>query len=130
MEEAEHYRCRRIYLKPSDDPGAQAKAACKALANIDGIILAAPHSAHSIHIVYSLNDVSFELVTDLLHELDFQTADSVLLSLRNTIYRYLDENARDEIGDDIADTAEAAEDPADSPEVPQADEEKYWEDYR
>ncbi len=126
MEEAEYYRCRRIYLKPSDDPDAQAKAACRALANIDGIILAAPHSRYSIHIVYSLNEVSFKIVTELLRELDFQTADSILLSLRNTIYDYLDENARDGIGGEAND---ANAEPADSPDVPQADEEKYWEDY-
>ena len=126
MEEAEHYRCRRIYLKPSDDPGAQAKAACKALANIDGIILAAPHSTHSIHIVYSLDEVSFELVTELLHELDFQTDDSILLSLRNTIYDYLDENARDDIADEAGD---AGAKPSEPPDIPHTDEDKYWEDY-
>ena len=126
MEEAEHYRCRRIILKQSDDPSAQAHAACNALANIDGILLAAPHSDDSIHIVYSLNKVSFEIVTDLLCELNFEMDDSILITLRNTIYCYLEDNARDNIQIDITEFQETENE---SPEVPHEDSEKYWEDY-
>jgi hypothetical protein len=62
MEEADRYRCRYVYLKQSSDPARQATAACEALADIDGILLAAPHDEHSAHIVYSLDDLSFEIV--------------------------------------------------------------------
>lgn len=126
MEEADHYRCRRIFLKHSDDPSTQAHAACNALANIDGILLAAPHSEASIHIVYSLNKVSFEIVTDLLNELNFEMDNSILISLRNTIYCYLEDNARDNIQIDIT---EFEEPEAEGPEIPHEDNEKYWEDY-
>ena len=126
MEEAENYRCRRIYLKQSDDPEAQAPAACNALANIDGIELAAAHDEFSIHIIYSLDKVSFEILTELLDELDFQMDTSILLSVRNTIYHYLDENAREQIPTESADSDPAQ---SDSPDIPRGDDEKYWEDY-
>jgi len=126
MEEAEHYRCRRIYLKHSDDPNRQAEAACEALVNIDGILLAAPYSEFSIHIVYSLNKVSFELLIELLDELNFEMDNSILLSLRNTIYCYLEDNARDNIHIDVT---EFQDDELESPEIPHEDDERYWEDY-
>jgi hypothetical protein len=44
MEDADRYRCRRIYLKQSDDPASQARAVCEVLINIDGILLASPFS--------------------------------------------------------------------------------------
>ena len=126
MEEAEHYRCRRIYLKHSDDPGRKADAACDALANVDGILLAAPHSEFSVHIIYALNKVSFEIVIGLLDELQFEMDKSILLSLRNTIYCYLEDNARENIHVDVT---EFQEDEPESPDIPHEDEEKYWEDY-
>ncbi len=126
MEEAENYRCRRIYLKPSDDPAAQAPAACRALANIEGIELAAAHDAFSIHIIYSLDKVSFEILTAVLDELDFQMDTSILLSVRNTIYHFLDENAREQIPDDSSD-ADAEQ--GDSPDIPRRDDDQYWKDY-
>lgn len=127
MEEADHYRCRRIYLKPGDDAARQADAACEALVNIDGIVLAAPHSEHSLHIIYSLDQISFEIVTELLDELNFEPDNSLLMSLRNTIFCYLEDNARANMQIDVTDFTETAED---NPEIPQPDDEKYWEDYR
>ena len=126
MEEADRYRCRRVYLKQSGDPALQAPAACEALANIDGILLAAPHSEHSAHIVYSLDQLSFEIVIDLLTELNFELDNSFLLSIRNTIYCYLEDNARDNL------QAEAPETPPDDlekPDIPHQDKEQYWDDY-
>ena len=126
MDDAEHYRCRLIYLKPADEIEKQAEAACDALTGIDGILLAAPFSDHSIHIIYSLNQLSFELVTELLGELGFETDDSILISLRNTIYSFLEDNARDNMNVDVT---EFQEDEVETPEIPPEDE-KYWEDYR
>ncbi len=126
MEEAENYRCRRIYLKPSDDPATQAQAACNALANIDGIELAAAHSEFSIHIIYSLDKLSFEMLTEVLDELDFQMDSSILLSLRNTIYHFLDENAREQMP---AEPDEADASDTESPEIPPNDDDQYWKDY-
>ena len=126
MEEADNYRCRRIYLKPSDDPAAQAQAACNALASLDGIELAAPHSECSIHIIYALDKISFEMLIEVLDELDFQIDNSILLSLRNTIYHFLDENARDQIPAPAEDVDSGE---TESPEVPQTDDEQYWKDY-
>ena len=126
MEDAEHYRCRLIYLKPADEAGKQAQAACDALAGVDGILLAAPFSEHSIHIIYSLNQLSFELITDLLGELEFEMDDSILISLRNTIYCFLEDNARDNMHIDVT---EFQEEESESPELPPA-EDQYWEDYR
>ena len=97
MEDADRYRCRHIYLKQSDDPAVQADAACEALASLDGILLVAPHSESSVHVIYSLDKLSFEIVIDLLAELEFEMDNSFLNSLRNTIYGYLEDNARDHL---------------------------------
>jgi hypothetical protein len=126
MEEADRYRCRRLYLKPSEDPRLQAPAACEALANLEGILLAAPHSEFSVHIIYSLDHLSFEIVIDVLVELDFELDNSFLLSLRNTIFCYLEDNARDRLH--IDETAESQEHPENS-EKPHPDKDQYWEDY-
>ena len=126
MEEADRYRCRHIYLKQGKDPAFQAAAACEALANIDGILLAAPHSEFSAHIVYSLDELSFEIVIDLLTELDFEMDNSFLVSLRNTIYCYLEDNARDQLpAENPGEPAEEHE----SHEIPHQNTEKYWDDY-
>ena len=126
MEEAEQYRCRLINLKHSDDPDYQAEAACKALANIDGIILAAPFSKHSVHIIYALDRLTFEIIIELLDELNFELQDSILVTLRNTIYCYLEDNARANMHLDITEFQESEDE---SQEVSQ-DSDKYWEDYR
>ncbi len=126
MEDVDQYRCRHIYLKQSDDPKFQAHAASDALAHLEGILLAAPHSEHSVHIIYSLDTLSFELVIELLVELNFEMDDSFLMSLRNTIYCYLEDTARDNM------QIEAPEDrPNDheSAEIPHPDNNHYWEDY-
>ena len=127
MEEADHYRCRLVYLKHSDDPAFQANAACEALLGIDGILLAAQIDDHSVHIIYSLDKLSFELITGLLSELNFELDDSMLISLRNTIYCYLENNARDNMHIDVTDFALDDDEIEDKPE---ADTQKYWDDYR
>ncbi|MCP4876857.1 MAG: hypothetical protein GY896_15460 [Gammaproteobacteria bacterium] len=126
MENEESYRCRRIYLKPTDDPDFQADAACEALINIDGILLAAPFGDHDVHIIYSLDKLSFEIVVELLDELEFEMDDSLLISLRNTIFCFLEDNARNNMHIDVAEFEQ--EDP-ESPEIPHQDNEKYWDDY-
>jgi len=128
MNDADRYRCRRIYLKQSDNPAYQAEAACAALTNIDGILLTTPYSAHCIHIIYSLDKLSFEIVIELLDELEFETNKSLLLSLRNTIFCFLEDNVRDNMPVDVT---EGQQDASESPETPQQqDNEKYWDDYR
>lgn len=126
MEEADRYRCRFIYLQQTSDPALQASAACEALAHIDGILLAAPHDEHSVHIVYSLDELSFEIVIDLLTELKFELDNSFLISLRNTIYCYLEDNARDHLP---AEDDGAPRDDLESPEIPRRGKEQYWDDY-
>ncbi len=126
MEEAEHYRCRRIYLKQSDDPRYQAQAACDALANLEGIVLAAPHSEDSVHIIYSLDELSFEIVVELLVELDFKINDSLLMSLRTTLFGYLEDNARDHIQ---ADAGEPTVEHDEDSDVHLSQNDKYWDDY-
>ena len=126
MEEADQYRCRLINLKQSDDPDHQAEAACEALANIDGILLAAPFSKHSVHIIYALDSLTFEIIIELLTELNFELQDSILVTLRNTIYCYLEDNARANMHLDVTEFQESE---GESQEVTQ-DSNKYWEDYR
>ena len=128
MEDADRYRCRRIYLRQSEDPAYQADAACDALANIEGILLASPFDAHSIHIIYSLDKLSFEIIIELLHELEFQTDKSLLVTVRNTIFCFLEDNARDNMQIDITEFQQDDPDPAEPAQ--QADDEKYWDDYR
>ena len=126
MDDADRYRCRHIHLKQSDNPAHQADAACAALTNIDGILLAAPFSEYSVHIIYSLDKLTFEIVIELLNELDFIMDDSFLISLRNTIFCFLEDNARDNMH--IAVNEFQQEDSA-NPEIPHQDNDKYWEDY-
>lgn len=127
MEDADRYRCRHIYLKQSDNPDLQAPAACAALGNLEGIVLVAPHSDHSVHIIYSLDELSFEIVIELLGELDFEMDNSFLISLRNTIYCYLEDNARDHLQ---IENPEDHQDESESSEIPHQDQDQYWEDYR
>lgn len=127
MEEADRYRCRRIYLKQSDDPARQAEGACAALTNIDGILLAAAHGENCVHIIYSLDELTYDIVVELLAELNFEIDNSFLLSIRDTIYGYLEDNARDHLH---IDDAEQPQDDSDSPEIPHQDNDQYWEDYR
>ena len=126
MEEMENCRCRLFYLKPSEDPARQAEAACEVLAGTQGVILAAPASRDSIHLIYSLNHLSFELLAELLAELGFELEDSILLSLRNTIYQFLEDNARDNMHVDEADFHVPCDSP---PSIPHLGAEKYWDDY-
>ena len=126
MDDADRYRCRHIHLKQSDNPAHQADAACAALTNIDGILLAAPFSEYSVHIIYSLDKLTFEIVIELLGELDFVMDDSFLISLRNTIFCFLEDNARDNMHIDVTELQQ--EDSA-NPEIPHQDNDKYWDDY-
>ena len=128
MDDADRYRCRRIYLKQSDNPTYQANAACDALVNIEGILLATPFNDYGLHIIYSLDRLSFEIVIELLNELEFETDNSLLISLRNTIFGFLEDNARDNLHVDVT---EFQQDEGDDPEIPrQQDSDKYWDDYR
>jgi hypothetical protein len=126
MQDADRYRCRRIYLKHSDDPAYQAHAACEALINIDGILLASPFGTHGAHIIYSLDKLSFEIIIELLAELEFETDDSLLLTLRNTIFCFLEDNARDNIQIDVT---QFQQDNGEIEEIMQPDNDQYWEDY-
>lgn len=126
MDDADRYRCRHIYLKQSDDPAHQAKAACAALTSIDGILLAAPFSDDSVHIIYSLDQLSFEIIIDLLSELEFEINNSLLLTLRDTIFCYLEDNARDNMHIDVT---EFQQEDNTSTEIPHQDNDKYWDDY-
>ncbi len=126
MEEAERYRCRHIYLKPGDNPELQAEAACAALVNIDGILLAAAHGEYCVHLIYSLDELTFEIVIDLLIELEFELDNSFLVSIRKTIYGYLDDNARDNLHLDAGDEQQ---DESAAHDIPHQDTDQYWKDY-
>ena len=127
MDDTDHYRCRLIYLEQSEEPSKQAEAASEALIGIEGIILAAPVDSHSIHLIYSLDNLSFELIGDLLSELGFELENSILLNLRKTIFQFLEDNARDNMHIDVTSFHEVAEE---THEIPHESEDKYWEDYR
>jgi hypothetical protein len=128
MDDADRYRCRCIYLKQSDKPAFQAEAACDALSNIEGILLAAPLDTHCIHIIYSLDQLSFEIIVELLDELEFETDKSLLQAVRDTIFCFLEDNARDNM------QVDATELPANENQIPESpplqDNDKYWDDYR
>ena len=125
MDDMSLYRCRRIYLKPGDDSDVKASSACEALITIEGVLLASVHDARCIHIVYSLEILSFEVITTLLVELDIDIDDSLLMSVRNSIYHFLDDNARDRIVSPDGSIA-AAEGEA----ITADQDERYWQDYR
>ncbi len=126
MDDTDHYRCRLISLRQSTDESKQADAACDALAGIEGILLAAPFDPCSVHLIYSLDQISFELVTDLLNELGFEMDNSILVTVRKTIYEFLDDNARENMHIEVS---SFQEEPEETPEIPHQSSEKYWEDY-
>jgi hypothetical protein len=64
---------------------------------------------------------------ELLRELGFELNDSVLLSLRNAIYCFLEDNVRDNMQIELAEDARDDPEHSDSPPL---DNDKYWEDYR
>ena len=126
MDDISCYRCRLFYLRPSSNPTRQAPAACEVLAGTEGVLLAAPTTDHSVHVIYSLNHLSFEILSDLLTELDFELDKSILLCLRNTIFQFLEENARDNMHINV----EEFEIPCgSSAELPHQTPDKYWDDY-
>ena len=127
MDDRESYRCRLFYLRQSADPAKQAEAACEVLTGTEGVILAAATSHNSIHLIYSLNHLSFELLTDLLAELGFELDRSILLSLRKTIFQFLEDNARDNMHMDVCEIEQHLQD---HPEIPHQSSDKYWDDYR
>ena len=127
MDDIGSYRCRLFYLRQSADPAQQAETACEVLAGTEGVILAAATSHNSIHLIYSLNHLSFELLTDLLAELGFELDNSILLSLRKTIFQFLEDNARDNMHMDVSELEQHFHD---HPEIPQQSSDKYWDDYR
>ncbi len=126
MDDTDHYRCRLISLRPSADESKQAEAACVALAEVEGILLAAPFDPCSIHLMYSLDQISLGLVTDLLDELGFELDKSILVTVRKTIYQFLDANARDNMHIDVTSFQEETDE---KPEIPHRSSEKYWDDY-
>ena len=126
MEDTDHYRCRLICLLQSAGQSNPAEAACDRLAGIEGILLAAPVDQYNIHLIYSLDHLSFELITDLLSELGFEMEDSILLAVQKTIYQYLDTNARENMHVDVT---EFVDTPAEPPEIPHESNDKYWKDY-
>lgn len=126
MDDTDHYRCRLISLRPSADESKQAEAACVALAEVEGILLAAPFDPCSIHLIYSLDQISLGLVTDLLDELGFELDKSILVTVRKTIYQFLDANARDNMHIDVTSFQEETDE---TPEIPRRSSEKYWDDY-
>ena len=127
MEDPDRYPCRRIYLKQGNDPALQARAACEALTHVDGIELAAPHDSNCVHVIYCLDQISFEIIVELLIELDFELEDSFLMSFRNTIYCYLDNDEQDCRQPGPA--AEKSEQGETDIERPEPDKEQYWDDY-
>jgi len=127
MDDTESYRCRLFYLRQSADPAQQAEAACEVLAGTKGVILVAATSQNSIHLIYSLNHLSFELLTDLLDELGFELDNSILLSLRKTIFQFLEDNARDNMHLDVNELEKHLQDHT---EIPHQSGDKYWDDYR
>ena len=129
MQDTDHYRCRLIYLQEAADTSKQADAACDALAGIEGILLAAPADEHSIHLIYSLDHLSFELIIDLLKELEFEIDDSILLTLQKTIYQYLDTNARENMHIDVGQFEQQPPETPATLEIPHQSPDKYWEDY-
>ncbi len=126
MDDFEHYRCRHIYMKQCDEKSKQAEAACHKVAGIEGIILATPVDILNIHLIYSLDHFSFELIIELFDELGFDCDESILLSLRNAIYQYLEENARENLDFDI--TRFDHKSPKNQ-KIPPQSPDKYWEDY-
>jgi len=127
MDDKASHRSRLFYLRQSADPARQAEAACKALTGVKGVVSAEAVSTNSIQLVYSLNYLSFEIVTDLLLEIGFKLDHSIVSSLRKTLLKFLEDNARDHMH---SDTSEYPHPLQGYTEIPHQKSNKYWDHYR
>ena len=126
MDDQLHIRKRMICLARNGDP-SQAAEACAALRSIKGVHEAYPISHYRLSLTYSLQDLTFELIENLLKELGFYLDDSVFAIIRRNIYQYLEDNAREKIHVDEEKQKLLCDVDA---ELPQEEPEKYWHNYR
>ena len=130
MNEQIHIRKRMICLKPGV-VGKQADDACVALRGIKGVLKVYPLSNRRIHLTYSLENLSFELIEGLLAELGFKLDNSILAILRRTVYQYLEDNVREKlhVDEDEHEHEHSLMCHLDG-SLEHEEPEKYWNDYR
>ncbi len=126
MDDQAYYRKRMICLARNGDT-TQAHTACEALRSIKGVIEANPISHYRLTLTYSLQNLTFELIENLLKELGYYLDDSVFALIRRNIYQYLEDNAREKIHVDEEKHKLICD--VDS-ELPHEEPDKYWHNYR
>ena len=119
-------RKRMICLKPGIE-GNQAEQACTALRGVKGVFEVRPLSHRRIHLTYTLEMLSFELIEGLLSELGFKLDNSILAKIRRTVYQYLEDNVREKMHVEEEEHALVCQ--ADDG-LDQEEPEKYWNNYR
>jgi hypothetical protein len=121
------YVRRRIVCLARDGSSKKAPEACATLRGVKGIQLAEPVNDYRLRLVYSLEQLSFELIEGLLRELGFKLDQRIFAMVRRSIYQYLEDTARekmqleDEKQELLCDV---------NPELPRDKPEKYWNRYR
>jgi hypothetical protein len=118
---------KRVVCLARDGSSRQAGEACAALRGVKGVRLAEPINNYRLKLVYSLEDLSFELIEGLLRELGFRLDDRLFAILRRNIYQYLEDTAREKI--QVAEEQRKLVCDLD-PDVAQDEPEKYWTKYR
>ena len=115
-----------VCLKPGIK-GKQAEEACIALKGIRGVYHVYPLNPRRIHLTYSLELLSFELIEDLLIELGFYLDNSIIARIRRTLFQYLEDNVREKLHVDEEDHSLVCQIDAG---LEHEEPEKYWNDYR
>lgn len=130
MEDAA-YICRRKVCLADNGDQAQATEACASLLGIHGIYGAVPVSSSALELSYSVKELSFDLIEDLLKELGYYLDDSMVARLRRNIYQYLEDNLREKLRVDEENQKLACDIEPSTQEPEQGVEpEKYWSNYR
>ena len=126
MSNDSHIR-RRMVCLAREGSSTQAADACAALRGVKGIVAAEPVGRHRLKLVYSLENLSFELVEALLRELGFKLDGHLFAVIRRNIYQYLEDNAREKMQIDEQRHELICDIDA---ELPHDEPEKYWHKYK
>jgi hypothetical protein len=118
---------KRVVCLARDGSSKQAGEACAVLRGVKGVHLVEPVNDYRLKLVYSLENLSFELIEGLLRELGFRLDDRLFSMLRRNIYQYLEDTAREKI--QVAEEKRKLVCDVD-PDLPQDEPEKYWTKYR
>ena len=126
MDGSDFIRQRQVCLARSLS-AEQVQQACATLRGVKGIRAAESIGSHRLHLEYSLEDLTFELVEALFKELGYPLDRNLFSMLRRGIYQYLEDTALEKL--QVEDHEQSLVCDIDE-ELPHDEPEKYWHKYR